>query len=200
MTHEPDGVALEVEQLLTQGGQGVAELARVRAQQRTQALREAARESVQHTAALTARLEAEKGTARAQLAGVSRPEWWDAAGARQIVDCFATAEQWRDSDPEFAVAADRIRGEMRDRFGIDPHAPGQPGRERTGAAIASPHAAVAAEIAAALADLAESRRVHALAGQGAIEALVRGDGPPQTPQARLSRGRNGDGPERERGR
>ena len=120
MTHEPDGVALEVEQLLTQAGQGVAELARAKAQRRTQALHAATRESAQRAAELNARVAAEQTTASAQLAGVGEPGWWERASAEQIVDAFATAEQWRDSDPQFAQAAQAIRGELKQRFEIDP--------------------------------------------------------------------------------
>ena len=198
MTHEPDGVALEVEQLLTQAGQGVAELARAKAQRRTQALHAATRESAQRAAELNARIAAEQTTASAQLAGVGEPGWWERASAEQIVDAFATAEQWHDSDPQFAQAAQAIRGELKERFGIDPDSGADPGAKAT--VDRGPEGAEATEICAALADLRESLRVQALAGQKSVLELVRDSGPQAAPQARHSRGQAPAGAERERGR
>jgi hypothetical protein len=204
MTHEPDGVALEVEQLLSQAGQGVGELVRARVQRRTQELRDAVRDSAQRTAEVTTRVEAEKSTARAQLARTGRKEWWESASAEQIVDAVSTAEEWRGSDPEFAAAADRIRGEVKDRFGIDldayePLQVTQSAQDNDMSSRAST-GAEAEEISSALSDLRESMRVTALAGQSPMDEVVAAGQSAGSPKARRQRGLGGLDPERELGR
>lgn len=95
---------------------------------------------------LAARFEAERATARAQLAVVDQPVWWDQATPAGIADVHETATAWRDYDDVAAAAAVTMRQEIQDRYGIDVDAPG-----------ADP-----AAVAAALAE-AETERAHAVA-------------------------------------
>src|SRR5450756_54925 len=71
--------------------------------------------------ALTAagRLHVERMAARAQLAPVTDSAWWDRAGAREITQAYATAKAWSGIDPDAERAVERIRGEVRVRYGVD---------------------------------------------------------------------------------
>lgn len=72
---------------------------------------------------LQARFESERGAARASLAPVQRPEWWDAASVDDIAAAHETASVWKDHDDVAREAADTIRTEVNDRYGIDVDAP-----------------------------------------------------------------------------
>lgn len=74
-----------------------------------------------------ARLRAERDAARAQLAPVHRDEWWAGADVNAIGAAYTTAKAWEDRDAEAARASCRIRSELRDRYGVDVDAPGDPG-------------------------------------------------------------------------
>lgn len=76
--------------------------------------------SEQRAAELTARFDAERSAARAALAPVGRDDWWATARAEQITAAYETARAWEPYDPEVRTAADRIRNELRDRYGVDP--------------------------------------------------------------------------------
>ena len=73
---------------------------------------------------LESRFEAERGAARASLAPVSQPEWWNTAGADDIAQAHETATVWRDHDETAREAGDTIRREVSERYGIDVDAPG----------------------------------------------------------------------------
>lgn len=73
-----------------------------------------------HQAKLLAdRLEAERRTAQADLAQVYRGEWWNHADPQRIGQTLATATAWASEDPAAAHAEQRIRDEIRARFGVD---------------------------------------------------------------------------------
>jgi hypothetical protein len=210
MMEEADAVAMEIERLLERAGHGVGEMARQRAQQKAQAMHEAARESQQHARDARARYRAELAAARAQVAWVGDSRWWEQAQAAEIVETWSTAEQWRESEPEFAAISTRMRSEMLERFGVDPSAGSRQkteptvtqevaGREpeRTSAETGGGRGR---EVEAALIELRESRHLEAMAAQpGIVETVGRG-GPSGAPQARRSRGHGEQGQERERGR
>src|SRR4051794_17533705 len=116
---QPDGInealtgALRV--ALTAGAQVAEQLAR----SREQAAR-AARAAGEHEAReLQARLQAERAAARAALAPVAREEWSQRADVDEIARAWETAETWREHDPDARQAAERIRDQLRDRYGID---------------------------------------------------------------------------------
>ncbi|WP_249011195.1 hypothetical protein [Conexibacter sp. DBS9H8] len=223
MMHEPDGVAEEVEQLLQRGGQAAAEVARNRALRRAQELHERARESEQRTREAQARFEAERQAARAQLAGVEHEHWWEHASAREIVDAWGTAQQWREHDPLADRASTHMRAEMIERFGVDPLRVGEEpqtasdppdtghyaAHDVTAEEVRSWDAEVeqpgpvgerGRELQATLAELRESRRLGEAAGQATVADTVRQGAPQRPPRARRGRGGPQLGAERERGR
>jgi len=89
------------------------------ARQREEQARQAQAASEQQARELQARLAAEAAAARASLAGVDRDEWWATADVADIAAAWETAVAWRAEDPEIDRAADRIRTEVRDRYGVD---------------------------------------------------------------------------------
>jgi hypothetical protein len=119
MVEDTDGVAESFDSALrialTVAGQMGEKLARLREERARR--REA--HSVQETRELTARLDAERGAMRASLAPVSQPEWWDAAAPDIIAEVHETAVVWRDIDDVADTAAEDIRREVQDRYGIN---------------------------------------------------------------------------------
>lgn len=124
MAEDSDGIEEAVEgQLrvaLTAAGQIGERLARMR----EDAARRAASASEQEARELQSRLAAEGGAARAALAPVHRPEWWDQANLEQIATAHQTARAWSREDPEAERAQQRVRQEVRTRFGVDVDAAG----------------------------------------------------------------------------
>lgn len=55
------------------------------------------------------------------LAPVQKDQGWEAAQPKDIAQVHALAEAWRDHDPTALAAAERIRTEVRSRYGIDTH-------------------------------------------------------------------------------
>ena len=68
---------------------------------------------------LQERLFAQRAAARAQLAPVSREDWWDKATPEMIERVHETATAWKAYDPEAATAADKISEQVQSRYGID---------------------------------------------------------------------------------
>ena len=68
-----------------------------------------------------ARLAADRSSALAVLAPVQKDQWWDKALPQDIATAYAVAEGWKDHDPTALAAADKIREEVRSRYGIDTH-------------------------------------------------------------------------------
>jgi len=121
MAEETDGIEEAFEgQLriaLTAAGQTGEAIARAR----EEALRRAQAASEQQTRELQSRIEAERRTARVELANVDRGEWWERAPPEQIGHTYQVARAWQQDDPEAARAEQRMRDELRSRYGIDPH-------------------------------------------------------------------------------
>ncbi|MEE6289305.1 hypothetical protein V2J52_16750 [Georgenia sp. MJ173] len=134
MVEETDGIeeAFEgqVRVLVTAAGQIAERLARGR----EQALRRVQAHSEQETREMHSRLEAEHRAARAELGGVYRAEWWDRATPEQIGHAYQVARAWAHEDPEAVRAEQRIRDELRTRYGID--------ADNTGATPAAVNAAM----------------------------------------------------------
>lgn len=124
MAEDSDGIEEAFEGqlrvMLTAAGQIGERIARMR----EDALRRAASASEQEARALHSRLAAERDAARAALATVHRPEWWDQASPDQIATAHQTARTWSREDPEADRAQHRIRQEVRTRFGVDVDAAG----------------------------------------------------------------------------
>lgn len=80
--------------------------------------REALRTSEAEARALAARFSAERDVARAQVAVVDRPDWWQRADFQQVADVLSTAQQWKDLDPVAERATQTIAREVQDRYGV----------------------------------------------------------------------------------
>lgn len=91
------------------------QLARMREQQ----ARDAQARSEQARREHAERMTAERGAARASLAPVHRPEWWDSATAEDVTKAYTTAKAWSEVDPEAVRAEQRIVEELRNRYGVD---------------------------------------------------------------------------------
>ncbi|WP_104133873.1 hypothetical protein [Cryobacterium sp. Y62] len=124
MAEDTDGVGEAFDDqlriALTIASQFGERIARLREQLARQ--REAA--ATQQTRELEVRFEAGRGAARASLAPVQQPEWWDQARPEDIAGAHETATAWRDYDDVAHSAKTRIRDEVRERYGIDVDAPG----------------------------------------------------------------------------
>lgn len=124
MDHDSDGIEEAFEGqlrvMLTAAGQVGERISRMR----EEALRRAASASEQEARALHSRLVAERDAARAALATVHRPQWWDQASPDQIATAHQTARAWSREDPDAERAERRIRQEVRTRFGVDVDAAG----------------------------------------------------------------------------
>ena len=68
---------------------------------------------------MSARFDAERGAARAELRVIEQPEWWDRATPQDVARVIETAETWKGLDDTAARAAERIEHEVRDRYGVD---------------------------------------------------------------------------------
>ncbi|PPG62344.1 hypothetical protein C5C69_05670 [Rathayibacter sp. AY1C7] len=80
--------------------------------------REALRKSEADARSLAARFSAERDVARAQLAVVDRPDWWQRADLQQVADVLSTAQQWKDLDPVAERATQTVAREVQDRYGV----------------------------------------------------------------------------------
>lgn len=93
-------------------GQQIAQAITDRARTAAQASQEEARE-------LRARYDAERAAARAHVAVVDRPEWWETATAEKVARVWETAHAWREQDPDIDRAAQIIEHQVRERHGVD---------------------------------------------------------------------------------
>ncbi|MCQ6513092.1 hypothetical protein NPN18_25320, partial [Vibrio parahaemolyticus] len=85
------------------------------ARQREEAARRAQAESQQHARELASRFAAERQSARVELSGVYRNDWWERATPEQIGTTLATARAWGSEDPEAVRAETHMRDELRTR-------------------------------------------------------------------------------------
>jgi hypothetical protein len=127
---------------------------------------------------------------------VERDGWWKAATVNDVADAWEIAQAWRGVDPDVDQAAERIRNEVRDRYGIyvDELRDGDVDRgaleravaEREGAAAARQRAREAAEqleAAVVVAADAAAQERDSEAAQ-AVEDIVDGRGAAEVPTAR----------------
>jgi len=97
-----------------------AQVAQVAMRALEQRRREIQAAAEQRAAELTARFDAERSAARAALAPLGRDDWWTTARPEQVTTAYETARAWEKYDPDVRIAADRIRGEVSARYGVDP--------------------------------------------------------------------------------
>lgn len=91
---------------------------------REQSLREQKAVEEQRGRELQARYESQREAARAQLAPTAEGRWWDQARPQDIERVHETATAWKQFDPAAQEAAERIRREVRERYGVDVDNPG----------------------------------------------------------------------------
>lgn len=61
----------------------------------------------------------DRANMQAALAPVEEFQWWNKASAEQIAGVYEAAEAWKDYDPIALQASERIRDEVKARYGID---------------------------------------------------------------------------------
>jgi colicin import membrane protein len=119
MADESDGVQESLEAglrvALTVAGRAGEVLARAR----EQAAREAEAAGAEQARQLRARLDAERAAARAALAPLQHGQWWDRASPGEVAQAWETARAWAGLDPDAERAVDRVRAEVRQRYGVD---------------------------------------------------------------------------------
>lgn len=81
--------------------------------------RDAERRATDETRALSARFDAERAVAAAELQVVNKPEWWAHATPTDIARVAETAEAWKTVDPNAAAARDIIGQEVQQRFDVN---------------------------------------------------------------------------------
>lgn len=116
---ESDGLDEVVETMLRTGLTAAGRIGEELARAREQRVRVAQAAEEQQGRELMARLEAERAAARAQLAPALDARWWDNAKAEDIVRVHQTATAWKGQDPMARSAADVIREQVQQRYGID---------------------------------------------------------------------------------
>lgn len=118
--HEPDGVneafQAAARVAVTAGGLMAERMMRAR----EQAMRDAQAQGEQHARELQARMDSERGAARASLLPVGQHDWWERAGAEEIGVAWETANAWRHEDRDAAATVGHMRDELRGRYAIDP--------------------------------------------------------------------------------
>lgn len=116
---EPDGVTDEAEGKLRMGLMAAAQVARTASNARRTLLEQATGRDLDEARQLQARLEADRATARAELAPVNEASWWDQAEVPDIARAYETAVTWRDDDEVARGAESRIRQELRERYHLE---------------------------------------------------------------------------------
>ena len=119
MAQESDGIADafdgQVRIALTVATQMAERFARLQEEH----ARTAQARTEQQTRELQARFDAQKNAARASLALDKQTEWWSHAGVDDIAAAYETAEAWRAVDDDIVRTSDRMREELRSRYGVD---------------------------------------------------------------------------------
>lgn len=119
MVDESDGIEEAFEGQLRVALTAAGQIGERFARAREEALRRAQAVSEQEARELQARIAAERGASRVELAQVHRPEWWDKAEPQAVGRAYQLARAWADSDPEAVRAEQRIKDEVRTRYGVD---------------------------------------------------------------------------------
>jgi len=119
MEDQGDGIDEAFDAALRVGLTAAGRMAERIAREREQHQRDAQARSQQDARELQARLDSERGAARAALAPVEQEQWWQSARPEGIAEAWQTANAWKDSDAEAQQATDRIGRELQERHGID---------------------------------------------------------------------------------
>ncbi len=118
-TQDNDGIDEALQGVTQMAMTAAARMGEQLARMREQQARKAQAGSEQAAREYGARFTAERDAARASLAPVHRPEWWDSAQAEDVTKAYQRAKAWSDVDPEAVRAEQKILEEVRNRFGLD---------------------------------------------------------------------------------
>lgn len=169
---ESDGIGDVLDNGLRQSLMVAARVGETLARLRQESLREREHHDVQaaqeaHEA--HARYTAERAQMQAALAPIHDDKWWQQAQPADITNAYILTEAWKDHDPAALAAADRIRNEVKTRYGIDTNDVGadaaylQSGIESVAAEQARLNAAREHEKAMALIAAAQAEELRARA-------------------------------------
>jgi hypothetical protein len=116
---EADGMEDAVDGAMRTGLMVAGRIGEQLARMREQEQRTIAAAEEQRARELQERFDAQRAAARAQLAPVSREDWWGKATPEIIERVHETATAWKAYDPEAAQAAEKIGEQVQSRYGID---------------------------------------------------------------------------------
>lgn len=115
---EPDGVDETFDQTMHLALTAAARAGETVARMREESHRRDATRAAGERAQLEARFAAEQQASVARLDVVRDPQWWDRASREDVVATWQLAHTWRE-DPAAARAIDRMREEVKTRYGAD---------------------------------------------------------------------------------
>lgn len=118
---ESDGIDDVLDNGLRQSLMVAARLGETLARRRQESLREREHQDIQAAHEAHARYTAERAQMQGALAPVHDRKWWQQAQPADITNAYMLTEAWKYHDPAALAAADRIRHEVKTRYGIDTH-------------------------------------------------------------------------------
>lgn len=119
MADESDGVIEEAGGQMRVALMAATQVAEKFSRLREELTRRAQAQTEQQTRELRVRFDAERNAARATVAPTARPEWWNTASVQDVAEMYQTARAWAPVDGGLAQAAQHMRDEVRDRYGVD---------------------------------------------------------------------------------
>jgi hypothetical protein len=119
MADESDGVIEQAGGQMRVALMAATQMAEKFARLREELTRRAQAQTEQQTRELRVRFDAERDAARASVAPTARPEWWNTASVQDVAEMYQTARAWEPVDENLAAAAQHMRDEVRDRYGVD---------------------------------------------------------------------------------
>lgn len=115
---ETDGVDETFDQTMHLALTAAARAGETVARMREESQRRDSTRADSERAQLETRFAAEQQASVARLDVVRDPQWWDKASREDVVATWQLAHTWRE-DPAAARAIDRMRGEVKTRYGAD---------------------------------------------------------------------------------
>ncbi len=116
---ESDEISEAVDAEVRAAVMAAAQLAEQLARHAEARARDAERDAAAAAAQAEQRLTAERDTARAEVAPAREQGWWDTADLEAAARVYATADAWRDVDPQLGRDAQQIETRLEERFGPD---------------------------------------------------------------------------------
>ncbi|MDQ6753691.1 MAG: hypothetical protein M3017_09825 [Actinomycetota bacterium] len=117
--NEADGIDEMVDGSLRQSLMAASRVAETPARRRQESLRRREQQDTRTVHEAQVRAAAERAAVQGALAPVHKDQWWDHAQPGDIAQAYALAEGWKDHNPAALAASERIRTEVRQRYGID---------------------------------------------------------------------------------